>query len=104
MHFCTACLLLYVDYVWVSLGNTMKAKQSKACTISCQCQSFYDYIRHKLPVVRARALQTEGTSAKAAEYSVLLKGLPKDVTKEELVKVSNCLYHDAQADLTEPLW
>jgi hypothetical protein len=25
-----ACLLLYEDYVWVSLGNAMKAKQSKA--------------------------------------------------------------------------
>lgn len=49
----------------------------------------------------ARALQTEGTSATAAEYSVLLKGLPKDVTKEELVKVSDGLY--AQADLTAPL-
>jgi hypothetical protein len=24
-----ACLLLYEDYVWVSLGNAMKAKQSK---------------------------------------------------------------------------
>jgi hypothetical protein len=27
-----ACLLLYEDYVWVSLGNAMKAKQSKAST------------------------------------------------------------------------
>jgi hypothetical protein len=25
-----ACLLLYEDYVWVSLGNAVKAKQSKA--------------------------------------------------------------------------
>ena len=30
MHASIACLLLYEDYVWVSLGNAMKAKQSKA--------------------------------------------------------------------------
>ncbi len=30
MHASIACLLLYEDYVWVSLGNVMKAKQSKA--------------------------------------------------------------------------
>jgi hypothetical protein len=30
MHASMACLLLYEDYVWVSLGNAMKAKQSKA--------------------------------------------------------------------------
>jgi hypothetical protein len=30
MHALIACLLLYEDYVWVSLGNAMKAKQSKA--------------------------------------------------------------------------
>jgi hypothetical protein len=30
MHASIACLLLYGDYVWVSLGNAMKAKQSKA--------------------------------------------------------------------------
>jgi hypothetical protein len=29
MHASIACLLLYEDYVWVSLGNAMKAKQSK---------------------------------------------------------------------------
>jgi hypothetical protein len=29
-HASIACLLLYEDYVWVSLGNAMKAKQSKA--------------------------------------------------------------------------
>jgi hypothetical protein len=32
MHASIACLLLYEDYVWVSLGNAMKAKQSKAKT------------------------------------------------------------------------
>jgi hypothetical protein len=35
---CTAALvfvLLYEDYVWVSLRNAMKAKQSKACTAPC---------------------------------------------------------------------
>jgi hypothetical protein len=26
MHALIACLLLYEDYVWVSLGNAMKAK------------------------------------------------------------------------------
>ncbi len=30
MHASIACLLFYEDYVWVSLGNEMKAKQSKA--------------------------------------------------------------------------
>jgi hypothetical protein len=30
MHASIACLLLYEDYVWVSLGNAMKARQSKA--------------------------------------------------------------------------
>jgi hypothetical protein len=30
MHASITCLLLYEDYVWVSLGNAMKAKQSKA--------------------------------------------------------------------------
>jgi hypothetical protein len=29
MHASIACLLLYEDYVWVSLGNAMKAKQAK---------------------------------------------------------------------------
>jgi hypothetical protein len=29
-----SCLLLYEDYVWVSLGNAMKAKQSKAKVVS----------------------------------------------------------------------
>ncbi len=29
-----ACLLLYEDYVWVSLGNAMKAKQSKVPSLS----------------------------------------------------------------------
>jgi hypothetical protein len=28
MHASIACLLLYEDHVWVSLGNEMKAKQS----------------------------------------------------------------------------
>jgi hypothetical protein len=28
MHASIACLLLYEDYVWVSLENAMKAKQS----------------------------------------------------------------------------
>ncbi len=34
MYACIACLLpvLYEDYVRVSLGNAMKAKQSKALT------------------------------------------------------------------------
>jgi hypothetical protein len=36
MHASIACLLLYEDYVWVSLGNAMKAKQSKAhCFSEC---------------------------------------------------------------------
>jgi hypothetical protein len=26
-----SCLLLYEGYVWVSLGNAMKAQQSRAC-------------------------------------------------------------------------
>ncbi len=30
MHASIACLLLYEDYVWVSLGNVMKAKRTKA--------------------------------------------------------------------------
>jgi hypothetical protein len=30
MHASIACLLLYEDYVWVSLENAMKTKQSKA--------------------------------------------------------------------------
>jgi hypothetical protein len=30
MHAAIVRLLLYEDYVWVSLGNAMKAKQSKA--------------------------------------------------------------------------
>ncbi len=30
MHASIACLLLYEDYVWVSLGNAMKTQQSKA--------------------------------------------------------------------------
>jgi hypothetical protein len=30
MHASIACLLLYEAYVWVSLGNAMKAKQSEA--------------------------------------------------------------------------
>jgi hypothetical protein len=30
MHASIACLLLCEDYVWVSLGNAMKAKQSTA--------------------------------------------------------------------------
>jgi hypothetical protein len=30
MHASIACLLFHEDYVWVSLGNAMKAKQSKA--------------------------------------------------------------------------
>jgi hypothetical protein len=32
MHASIACLLFYEDYVWASLGNAMKAKQSKAWT------------------------------------------------------------------------
>ena len=32
MHASIACLLLYEDYVWVSLGNAMKAKQSNYTT------------------------------------------------------------------------
>ena len=35
MHASIACLLLYEDYVWVSLGNAMKAKQSKATQSVC---------------------------------------------------------------------
>ena len=35
MHASIACLLLYEDYVWVSLGNAMKAKQSKAYILVC---------------------------------------------------------------------
>jgi hypothetical protein len=35
MHASIACLLLYEDYVWVSLGNAMKAKQSKAKHTLC---------------------------------------------------------------------
>ena len=33
MHASIACLLLYEDYAWVSLGNAMKAKQSKASSM-----------------------------------------------------------------------
>jgi len=36
MHASIACLLLYEDYVWVSLGNAMKAKQSEAKTRTVQ--------------------------------------------------------------------
>jgi hypothetical protein len=37
MHASIACLLLYEDYVWVSLGNAMKAKQSKAMLEEVNC-------------------------------------------------------------------
>jgi hypothetical protein len=38
MHASIACLLLYVyeDYVWVSLGNAMKAKQSKSSALDSE--------------------------------------------------------------------
>ena len=32
MHASIACLFLYEDYVRISLGNAMKAKQSNTCT------------------------------------------------------------------------
>ena len=33
MHASIACLLLYEDYVWVSLGNAMKAKAEAAANL-----------------------------------------------------------------------
>jgi hypothetical protein len=33
LHASIACLLLYEDFVWVSLGNAMKAKQSKVASL-----------------------------------------------------------------------
>ena len=38
MHASIACLLLYEDYVWVSLGNAMKAKQSKAIPLKLKAE------------------------------------------------------------------
>jgi hypothetical protein len=42
MHASIACLLLYEDYVWVSLGNAMKAKQSKAKSTSQRYHDTWD--------------------------------------------------------------
>jgi hypothetical protein len=39
MHASIACLLLYEDYVWVSLGNAMKAKQSNLKAKQLQIES-----------------------------------------------------------------
>jgi hypothetical protein len=43
MHASIACLLLYEDYVWVSLGNAMKAKQSKAIDITITAHIMMHY-------------------------------------------------------------
>ncbi len=55
MHASIACLLLYEDYVWVSLGNAMKAKQSKVS----HCQ--------RVSIAPRRSNLSNGPGAQAAQ-------------------------------------
>jgi hypothetical protein len=58
MHASIACLFLYEDYVWVSLGKAMKAKHRKAC-----------YIRDSFASLRA--VQRYAYGKYRADYLVL---------------------------------
>jgi hypothetical protein len=46
MHASIACVLLYEDYVWISLGNAMKAKQSKANNVVAEVRCPYAEQHH----------------------------------------------------------
>ena len=50
MHASTACLLLYEDYVWVSLGNVMDSKAQAKHSTTQQC------VRLRCHVVLVRVL------------------------------------------------
>jgi hypothetical protein len=64
MHASIACVLLYEDYVWVSLVNAMKAKQSKAILVMFQVGL---YVPH------SANLRPSNTSACGVLLSLFLK-------------------------------
>jgi hypothetical protein len=81
MHASTACLLLYEDYVWVSLGNAIKPKQSKQLQNEAASHSEGAWKSSMMASLRAQQLRGQQLRGKLTAVG----GAPEGIARASLL-------------------